>query len=48
MSWPFTIILFFGYVVLLANGAKQYVGSQAQKGINRKALQGKLKVIFWS
>jgi hypothetical protein len=43
MSWQLAIIIFFGGIVLLVNGAKESGGTkQAQKGINRKVLQGKL------
>ena len=47
MSWPLTIIIYFGGIVLLVNGAKEDEGTkQAQKGINRKVLQGILCIFF--
>ncbi len=41
MSWSLTLITFFiGGFVLLVHGTKESEGKQAQKGINRKVLQG--------
>ena len=47
MSWPLTIVIFFGGIVLMVNGAKEDEGKQALKGINRKVLQGKLCVFYF-
>ena len=41
MSWSLTITIFLiGGFVLLVHRTKESEGKQAQKGINRKVLQG--------